>query len=241
MTTNAYLNNYSSTAEQSLIEDLIIESIQFYGLDVKYLPRRLVGKNETFREDAVSKYDTSYDVEMYVKNVEGFEGEGDFLSKFNIQVRDEITFTVAQKRYSEEVGTPESTNRPYEGDLIYLPFLSKKLYQVKFVEHEPVFYQIGALQMYDLRCELFEYSNEKFETGITEIDEIETKFSTNAALQANTALDANGNIIIDSDTGRPVGAEDYTLNTDPFADNEHFEDKGKGFIDFTENNPFGDV
>jgi len=118
MTTSVFFNNYDSFAEKKLIEDLIIESIRVYGIDLYYCPRTVNNKDEVFNEDTVSSYENAYLIEMYVKNVEGFEGEGDFLSKFNIQIRDEITFTVAQRVFNDDIGAEEITSRPQEGDLI---------------------------------------------------------------------------------------------------------------------------
>jgi hypothetical protein len=179
-------------------------------------------------------------LEMYIKNVEGFEGEGDFLSKFNIQIRDEITFTLAQRVYNEEVGMNEVNTRPREGDLIYFP-LTEKVYVIKFVEHEAVFYQLGGLQTYDLRCELFEYSNEDLNTGVPQIDDLEIKHSINVGINDLATLDANGNIVINANTGRPVGLpEDYSL-IDPFADNKNFQIKSDQFVDFSETDPFSET
>jgi hypothetical protein len=170
MPVSVFFDNFTNYAEQNLIEDLVIESIKIYGHDVFYCPRTLIARDDVFNEDALSQYNSTYMIEMYIKNVEGFEGEGDFLSKFGIQIRDEITLTVARRVFNQEIGYVEGIDRPEEGDLIYMP-LTKKVYVVKFVEHEPVFYQMGALQMYDLKCELFEYSSEDLNTGIPEIDD----------------------------------------------------------------------
>ena len=155
--------------EQSLIEDLVVESIQIYGVDVWYIPRTIVAKDDILNEDDLSTYDNAYLVEMYVKSVDGFEGEGDFLSKFGLQIRDSITMTMAQRTYELEVGMITEINRPREGDLIYLP-LNNKFFELQHVEHEAIFYQIGSLQTYDLRAELFEYSGETFNTGDATID-----------------------------------------------------------------------
>ena len=146
--TNVFFNNFTNSQEQVLIEDLVIESIKIYGHDVYYCPRTLVNKDEIYGEDSISKYNTQYMVEMYVKNVMGFEGEGDFMSKFNLQVRDQMTLTIARRTFFDEIGNIESINRPQEGDLVYFP-LNKKIFVVKFVEHEAIFYQMGALQTYD--------------------------------------------------------------------------------------------
>lgn len=179
MATNFYFNNFQSSQEQTLIEDLIIESIKIYGLDVYYLPRTVVGNDAIFREDDISKFEDAIQLEVYVKNVDGFAGEGDFLSKFGLEIRDEITLTIAKRVYEDEVfyrNYGGSSGRPEEGDLIYLPF-NQKLFQIKFVEHEAVFYQMGALQTYDLVCELYEYSDESINTDISVIDDIETNNS----------------------------------------------------------------
>lgn len=238
MVTNVFFNNYDSFAEQTLIEDLIIESIRIYGHDLYYCPRTIVDKDEVFNEDRLSVYNNAYLIEMYIKNVEGFEGEGDFLSKFNIQIRDEITFSVAQRVFADEISSPEITYRPQEGDLIYFP-LTSKVYVVKFVEHESVFYQMGELQTFDLRCELFEYSHENLNTGIPQIDDLEELYSQNIGLSEGS-LDANNNLIIDETNGRPIGSDEYDLSGDPFSDNDKYQSDANEFIDFSETDPFSE-
>src|SRR6056300_824208 len=163
--------------EQQLIEDLIIESIKVYGHDVWYVNRSITAKDEILNEDDLSVFDQAYMIEMYIKNVEGFEGEGDFLSKFGLQIRDSITFTVAIRSFNQEVGLHTEDLRPFEGDLIYFP-LNNKVFKIMHVEHEAIFYQMGSLQTYDLRCELFEYSNERFETGQDFIDDYFEQYRT---------------------------------------------------------------
>jgi len=164
--------------EQSLIEDLVIESIKIYGMDAWYIPRTNKTRDSIFNETGYGyiEYPEAHMVEMYVKSVDGFEGEGDFLSKFGLEIRDSVTLTVARRSYESEVVTYRSDNsadapltRPLEGDLIYLP-LNNKIFEIKHVEHESIFYQMGSLQMYDLRAELFEYSGEVFKTGHDFID-----------------------------------------------------------------------
>lgn len=169
MAKNYYFENYGNSMEQSLIEDLVIESIRIYGIDVWYLPRTLVAKDDLLNEDDLSSFNDAYLVEMYVKSVDGFEGEGDFLSKFGLQIRDSVTMTMAQRVYETEIGRNTEINRPREGDLIYLP-LNRKFFEIQHVEHEAIFYQMGSLQTYDLRAELFEYSGERFLTGQDELD-----------------------------------------------------------------------
>jgi hypothetical protein len=156
---NYYFDNFENSGEQNLVEDLVIESIRIYGMDVWYIPRTLVGKDDILNEDDISTFNDAYMAEMYVKSVDGFEGEGDFLSKFGLQIRDSITMTIAQRTYESEIGSNEENTRPLEGDLIYLP-LNKKIFEIQHVEHESIFYQMGSLQTYDLRAELLEFSGE---------------------------------------------------------------------------------
>ena len=182
--TNLYFNNFDFSQEQILLEDLIIESIKVYGIECYYLPRTLVKEDELFGEDALAKFEFAYPIEMYIKSVDGFQGDGDFLSKFGLEIRDSMILTVAKRRFEDEVHISDTTpvneeqgiGRPSEGDLVYFP-LNGKIFEVKFVEHEAVFYQMGKLQTYDLSLELFEYSHESIDTGIDVIDEIEDKHS----------------------------------------------------------------
>ena len=246
MTSNLYFNNYAFSGEQNLIEDLIVESIKIYGMDVQYLPRTIVAEDSFFGEDPLSKFTDSYEMEMYIKNVEGFEGEGDFLSRFNLEIRDQITFTVSQRRWAEEVTlgdthTDDEGNnigRPAEGDLIYFP-LTGKIYEIKFIEHESIFYQMGALQTYDLTCELFQYSHEVIDTGRTDIDQIEDDYSGDALNFQIT--DEAGNILITEDNAY-ILQEGYRIeNTDKSANNEFFgASTNIDFIDFSEGNPFSE-
>lgn len=147
-------------------------------MDAWYIPRTKKGQDPILNETSYSyiEYSEAHMLEMYVKSVDGFEGEGDFLSKFGLEIRDSVTLTVARRSYESEVATyrDDSTEdapitRPLEGDLIYLP-LNNKIFEIKHVEHESIFYQMGSLQMYDLRAELFEYSGEAFKTGQDFID-----------------------------------------------------------------------
>ena len=237
MPLNPYFNNFTYAGEQTLIEDLVIESIKMYGHDMVYCPRTLNNVDSIFSEDTQSTYDSHYAIEMFVKNIEGFEGEGDFLSKFNIQIRDEITFTVAVRRFLEDVGTPASLTRPREGDLIYFG-LTGKVYVIKFVEHEPVFYQNGMLQMYDVRCELFEYSNERLQTGFAPVDEIETNHSLSGEFHGGS-VDGDGNVILDPNTNRPIDFDDVSFaNTDVTSQNDDFRDEFQNFVDLSEIDPF---
>jgi len=245
-TVNQYFNNFGHQQSQWLIEDLIIESIKIYGIEVMYMPRTLVAEDTIWGEDTLSKFDDAYPLEMYVKNVDGFEGEGDFLSKFGLEIRDEMTLTVAQRRFDEEISLADSTTptdattgigRPSEGDLIFFP-LNGKIYEVKFVEHESMFYQMGSLQTYDLRCELFEYSHQVIDTGITEIDAIEDTYSGDQSFFE--LLDEAGNRLV-TENGESLVNDGYRIEaTDNSANNELFQTSSTDFIDFSEMNPFSE-
>jgi len=239
MPTSFFFNNFNSSQEQLLIENLVVESIKIYGHDVFYLPRKLHAVDNIYGEDASSIYNAYYMVEMYIKNIEGFEGEGDFLSKFNLEIRDRITFTISRRTFSSEIGTTEGMIRPLEGDLIYFP-LNQKIFQVKFVEHEAIFYQLGALQTYDLVCELFEYSGETIDTGVPEIDAVQANFSPAMSSFAILTEDKNYYYITDED-GYKLVNESFDQNiTDPISDNDEFETEADTFIDFSENDPFSE-
>ena len=229
--------------EQRLIEDLVAESIQIYGVECFYIPRTLVNEDLLFTEDALSKFDNAYQLEMYVKNVDGFEGDGKFLSKFGLEIRDEMTLTVSQRRFSEEVlESTDNTNEPIEGDIIYFP-LNKKMFEVKFVDHESIFYQMGSIQTYDLRCEMFEYSHQKIDTGIPAIDKIEEDYSGDKNfynLKDELGYD------LTTENGAAIVLEEYKIeNTDSSAINEFLTKQTTNpttnFVDWSESNPFGDL
>lgn len=219
MATNFYFNNFGSSQEQNLIEDLVIESIKIYGHEVWYCPRTIDNEEKIFKEDELASFNNAYSIEMYIKNVEGFEGEGDFLSKFGLQIRDRITFTVARRTFADEV---TGDTRPKEGDMIFFPLTSKG-YVVRFVEHEAIFYQMGSLQTFDIVCELFEFNQETFNTGVDIIDDTYNDLSF--AMANNTQVVTQFNI----------------STIDKQAQNEEFETKGDNILDFTEINPFSEA
>ena len=172
MATNSYFRTFDAKNEQELLHSLTQESIQIYGHDVSYIPRTLVNTDTVLGEDSISEYKDAYSVEMFIKSVDGFEGEGDLISKFGLEVRDQIVFSLARRAWEGlDLGV-----RPKEGDLVYFP-LTSKLFQIMFVEHETPFYQNGALPTFDLTCELFVYSDEKMDTDVDDIDVIEQKQS----------------------------------------------------------------
>ena len=147
-----------------------------------YIPRTLVNKDELFGEDALSRFDDAYGIEMWMETQEGYEGEKELISRFGLEIRDETTFVVSRRRWDNTVSSDANlivSSRPDEGDLIYMPTV-KKLFEISFVDHDDPFYQVDNLPVYKLYCRTFEYSSEVLDTGIYAIDDIETKRSTDA-------------------------------------------------------------
>lgn len=182
MTINPFFKkNYSSEKEQKLYDDLMTESIQIHGVEVAYLPREIQKVNSVFQDVDVSKFTKTHNIEMFIDTVNSFEGEGDFLSKFGVQIRDSLEMTVMVKRF-------ESLNigKPKEGDLVFFPF-TKQLFEIMFVEHEQIFYTLGERFVFKLKMELFEYSNQIIETGVQDIDNIPLKEAYSIELPVSTS------------------------------------------------------
>ena len=175
MPTNVYFDT-GTKPEQHLYEDLMIEQLKIYGQDVFYIPRTLVKEDSLFGEDTLSKFDDAYQIEMYFENVEGYEGEKEIMSKFGLQMNEDVTFVVARRRFEQLVSHDSNLivkTRPNEGDLVYFPKV-KKIFEISFVDHDDPFYQVHNVPAFKLKCKTFEYSSEDMDTGIAEIDAIET-------------------------------------------------------------------
>tara|TARA_B100001063_G_scaffold213598_1_gene213251 strand:+ start:1191 stop:2108 length:918 start_codon:yes stop_codon:yes gene_type:complete len=187
MPRNVYFSQ-AVKSEQNLYEDLIIESLKIYGQDVFYIPRVLVNRDNILGEDAASKFDDAYLIEMYIENVDGFEGSGDLYSKFGLEIQDDVTFVVSRRMWNQGIGKFSSNQispRPQEGDLIFLP-MTNTFFEIEFVEHEDPFYQLKNLPTYKLKCTKFEYSDEKFDTGLAEIDNEIAEDSYKVTIDVNT-------------------------------------------------------
>jgi hypothetical protein len=286
MPTNPYFNHETVQSEQNLVEDLVVESIKIYGSDMIYVPRTVVLEDDLFGEDRESAFESGFTIEMYVDNVDEFGGEGDFIAKFGLEIRDEATLSLSKRRFQQVV---QHMEHPNEGDLIYWP-LTKVLLEIKHVEHENPFYQVGRLYVYKLTCQLFRYAQEDFETGVPEIDEIEpiraygqqlimepvggtgkyeigetvfqgTNFATADAQAKVVAWDPNElvlvlnnvrglfleEVIVENEaltasyTVAEGGAPQANVPTDPGADNWQIQQEADEYIDFSEDNPFGDL
>ena len=219
MPTNLYTNNYDDNGEQDLIESLITESIQFYGTDVYWLPRSIKTKDSLYGEDTLSEFNLAVPIEMYIKNVEGFEGEGDFLSRFGLDIRDQMTFTLSIRRFRQEAliyNLSDDYSRPHEGDLIWFPMARERtghMFEIKFVEHESMFYPVGTLPVFDLRCESFVYSNEVINTDILDINDIYTNIANTYLSNTMPSAPGDDNVSIETEASKIVEPSDS-----PFGD-----------------------
>lgn len=237
MATNFYFNNYMSSMEQQLIEDLVVESIKMYGHDIYYMARTVVDRDDVFQEMGTAEFNNAVQIEAYIVDVQGFTGDGKFLSKFGLEIRDEMTFAISTRSFNEEVSRTFDQKRPNEGDVIFLP-LNGKAFQIKYVDHETVFYQIGSLQFYTIICELFEYSNEIFNTGIDAIDQKYNAVSTD--MEPYAILTEAGEILTDEDDNILV-TEDYDLEIIlPDSQNEEIQDEADLVVDWTDRDPFSE-
>jgi hypothetical protein len=208
MATNPYITK-GYRPEQNLYEDIVIESLQFYGQDVYYLPREILTQDKIFKDEVESRFTDAYKIEMYIENMEGFDGQGDLFTKFGVEIRDQATFVVARKRWKNLIGAylEEKNFRPREGDLIYLS-LSKSMFEIMKVETETPFYQLNQLPTFRLQCELFEYNDEEFYTLVDDIDEIAIDGAYKFNLQMITADSATAEALLTIDNnGRVVSTE----------------------------------
>jgi len=164
-----------TSSEQRLVQDLINEQLRTFGVEVTYIPRKFVNVKSIIQEVQASKFDDNFAIEAYVNNYDGYAGTGDVLTKFGMSLRDEVTLTISKERFEDFISPFMSaddyllSSRPREGDLVYFP-LGQRLFEVKFVEHENPFYQLGKNYVYELKCELFEYEDEVIDTSIEAID-----------------------------------------------------------------------
>lgn len=240
MATNPYFNLYRHKNEQKLLDDLVIESIRQVGMDMYYLPRTRQAFDHMYGEDAQSTFDVAYIIECYMKSIEGFMGLAD-MTKFGYQVHDRFTFTCAISRFGQEVTKMDNTIiRPREGDMLYFP-MNKRLFEITRCENKPYFYQLGELQMYDMETEVVRPSGAKFNTGIEEIDAINsyTNDVNEYGVQSQDGSllhDADGNLIVTDQLEQDREA------FQPSDDNKEVADRleQKDFVNFDEKDPFSE-
>ena len=181
-----------SAQEQTFIENLIVESIEIYGQDIYYMPRTYVNRDTILGEVENSRFTQALQVRAYVNNVEGWEGQGELLSKFGVRIEDKTTFVFSREKFTSAVDDNAVLNvegRPNEGDLIWFP-ATKHLFEIQFVEAERPFYQLGKGFVWECQCELFQYADEALDTGVAEIDGIEAAFAN--AITVNFAAGGTG-------------------------------------------------
>ena len=241
MPTNVYFDT-GTKSEQHLYEDLMIEQLKIYGQDVFYIPRTLVKEDELLGEDVLSKFGDAYQVEMYFENVEGYEGEKEIMSKFGLQMNEDVTFVVSRRRFEQLVSTDSNLivkSRPNEGDLIYFDKV-KKMFEISFVDHDDPFYQVHNIPAFKLKCKTFQYSGEDLDTGIAEIDAIEDANTLDMLQHQLTLEDGTGQVLLEN--GDYIIQESFVVDTiDENAMNDFFDKQDDTILDFTESNPFGDI
>ena len=194
MATNTYFTQ-GTTGEQDLTQSLVNEQIKMFGRDVYYIPRTLVKQDTVFGEDTMSKFEGAYEIEAFIEYNSGFRGDGDMFTKFGVQIADQATFVISRTRFTEAVddnATLIVEGRPNEGDLVYFP-MANKIFEIQFVEYEVPFFTLGKIYTWGLRCELFQYSDEDIDTGITEVDAIEVNYAN--AISVNVAEGGSGDFV----------------------------------------------
>ena len=224
------------------MEDLIIECLKIYGFDTFYIPRHKVNEDGILGEDALNNYTSAYPLEMYMQNVTGFEGDGDLLTKFGVEIRDTATFIVSRRRWDEVIarsGDAVLTTRPAEGDIVYFP-LTKAYFEIKMVQSMDPFFQVGKLYVYKLQCELMQFSSERFDTGISEIDSQAADHSLDIN-EFNVLLETGDRFLLEYYTESCLVLQSYNVSTIlPNVINETLTGE-ISVLDFSEHNPFGEL
>ena len=195
MATSVYFSG-AVKSEQDLYEDLVTESIKVFGQDVIYIPRTRISEDALLNEE-FSEFTAAYPIEMYLESAEGFEGDGNLLGKFGLEIRDQADFVVTKRRWDSVVGVNVNDanlgytekGKPAEGDLIYMT-LTQRLFEIRYVEPKNPFYQLGNLPTYTMTAELFEYNDQHFDTGYDEIDAIEWNNATSYSYILTTSTNS---------------------------------------------------
>lgn len=245
MPTNFYFqsgNTSGTTNEQRLLEDLVIESMKIYGHDVYYLPRTIVNQDPIFNQDPIGYFNQAYPLEMYLENTEGFEGQGELLTKFGYEFRSTATFVVSKRRWEEAIGRQAENlilpDRPAEGDVLFFP-KTQTFFQITYVDALNPFYQLGKIYTFKLACEVWEYSSEFVDTDIAGIqNSIDDKTQDSLAWQV---LTESGNNLVD-EYGKAIIMERFKSTTSVLIDDTlDIESEAEGIIDFSAFNPFGEI
>jgi hypothetical protein len=174
MARNVYFS-HGTRSEKHLLEDILIEAMKIYGHDVYYIPRKIIQMDTILNEDFLSQFDKAFKIEMYVESIDGFEGDGKLVSKFGLEIRDQITVVVSRRRWNGLIGKfgyTENSARPREGDLVYFP-MTAGLFEIKWVEDKQPFFQLNNTPTFKMTCELYEYGNQNINTGVPEVDSVQ--------------------------------------------------------------------
>lgn len=231
---NALFDLYYNADEQFLLNGLVEESILINGLGCLYVPRREYHIDPLLTEDSQKFYDTTYLTTFYIKNVEGFQSQRDLISKFGLEIRDQITLTASDTIFQEDVGRHEGFIRPREGDLVYFP-LNKKVFQIDFVEKFNMYYPLGSTPSYDLTVSLYEYSGESFRTGYPDIDE----YSLSSENIFDWSVLAENGSIISLEDGSSLAQEGFApTNIDVFDQTDVIQNEGTEILDWSKKDPF---
>lgn len=234
-------NGIGNRSEQDLLESINAEAIQIAGIEMYYLPRTLNKLDKLFLEDTLSSFVKCYPIEMYMENVNGFDGQ-DMMAKFGLSFNSSATLLVSRMRWQDAVGRSGEVmlpNRPCEGDLIYFP-LTRSMFEIKKADIFNSFYELGKLYNYKLTVELFQYSAELIDTKVPEIDNVRFPFG-NMDEESYALLDEYGVDMLD-ENGKSLTGNDYTMETvNAQSDNDYFQENNTNVIQFDVNNPFGNI
>lgn len=237
MASNIFVDFYTESSEQDLLQDLVQEAVRFAGHDCWYLPRTVVNRDEIFTEPEYGTYDSAFLVDFYIKTTTQMGGEGALMSKFGFELRDELVLTISKKTFQEEIlDERPDVLRPREGDLIFIPMIGS-MFTIKYVDKKAFFYQLGDLQAYDLTMELYEGQSEVFNTGVPEIDAIYQPITRDINAYALTTED--GYEIHDEYSDWPIIWQADNDQID-ISQNLVFEDKANKSIDWSETEPFSE-
>lgn len=233
---NPYFDLYDNTSEQNLLDSLVQEQVELWGEGMYYIPRRPYNYDPLYVEDDQDYFDKTYLTTFYIKNVDGFEGQGHFMSKFGLEIRDQITLSVSQTIFMQDVGRVENFVRPREGDLIYFP-KNDKVFEIVFVNKFSMFYPLGSTPSYDITCQLYEYSGQHFRTGIRSVDKIE---ALSEDLYHNALLTEDGSVLL-METGEVFTLETYSeAAIDPMDQSTFIQNEANNIMDFSETDPFSE-
>lgn len=238
MATSVFFNNFGASGEQQLLDSLIVESIKVYGSDMYYIPRELANFDKIYGSDDSSRYDDAILIEMYIRNNQGWLGNKDMIKQIaGLDIDDEVKFTIAKTTFDQLIGTTRGFARPREGDLIFFP-LNNRAFQISFVDKFEIFYQLGSLYTWEVTAVLFEYSQEKFDTGIADIDSI-VGAATLDIYDYSVRTEA-GQVIMTE------GGEVWTLNDhiiagiDPLGDNDELNTRINTIEDWSQEDPMAE-